>query len=116
MVPGDTLSTIAARYHTTVAAIASDNTIKNVNLIYVGQKLTITTSGGSTSTGTATTTSTTTTTASSSSTVTYTVISGDTLYRIAAKYHTTVTAISVQNKIKNVNLIYPGQKLVVTPG
>ena len=39
---GDTLSAIAAKYGTTVKAIAAENGIKNVNLIYVGQKLRIT--------------------------------------------------------------------------
>lgn len=38
---GDTLSSIANKYNTTVSAIASLNNIKNVNLIYVGQKLVI---------------------------------------------------------------------------
>ena len=39
---GDTLSAIAKKYGTTVKAIAAENGIKNVNLIYVGQKLKIT--------------------------------------------------------------------------
>lgn len=45
---GDTLSGIASKYGTTVSKLASLNNIKNVNLIYVGQKLTIfrTTSSG----------------------------------------------------------------------
>ena len=38
---GDTLSGIAAKYGTTVKKLASLNSIKNVNLIYVGQVLTI---------------------------------------------------------------------------
>jgi predicted chitinase len=38
---GDTLSGIASRFHTTVAKIASANGIKDVNKIYVGQRLTI---------------------------------------------------------------------------
>lgn len=38
---GDTLSAIASRYKTTVAALAKANNIKNVNLIRVGQKLTV---------------------------------------------------------------------------
>ena len=38
---GDTLSAIAKKYHTTVKAIAKKNNIKNVNKIYVGQKLKI---------------------------------------------------------------------------
>lgn len=39
--PGDTLARIAARFNTTVAAIAQANGITNPNLIYVGQRLTI---------------------------------------------------------------------------
>lgn len=38
---GDTLTAIAKKYGTTVSKIVSDNNIKNANLIYVGQKLTI---------------------------------------------------------------------------
>lgn len=38
---GDTLTSIAKRYHTTVAKLASINHIENVNLIYVGQVLQI---------------------------------------------------------------------------
>lgn len=36
---GDTLSSIAEKHKTTVAALASKNNIKNVNKIYIGQKL-----------------------------------------------------------------------------
>lgn len=36
---GDTLSGIAARYHTSVSALAKLNGIKNVNLIYAGRSL-----------------------------------------------------------------------------
>ncbi len=48
---GDTLSGIASRYNTTVPNLAAWNNIKNVNLIYVGQKLTVSkpSSGSSTS-------------------------------------------------------------------
>ena len=38
---GDTLSTIAKKYNTTVDKLVKDNNIKNKNLIYVGQKLII---------------------------------------------------------------------------
>lgn len=41
VVAGDTLSALAVRYGTTVSHIASLNGIKNVDLIYVGQVLTI---------------------------------------------------------------------------
>ena len=44
-------------------------------------------------------------------TVTYTVQSGDTLWRIALNYGTTVQEIANINGISNPNLIYPGQVL-----
>lgn len=46
VVRGDTLGNIARRFNTTVADIASRNGITNPNLIYVGQVLTISGSGG----------------------------------------------------------------------
>jgi LysM repeat protein len=48
VVPGDSLGRIAARFGTTVSAIAQANGITNINLIFVGQRLTIPTGGGST--------------------------------------------------------------------
>ena len=47
-------------------------------------------------------------------TVTYTVVRGDTLSAIAKKYNTTVDALAKLNNIKNVNLIYVGQKLIIS--
>ena len=44
---------------------------------------------------------------------TYTVVKGDTLYSIARRFNTTVSSIASKNKIKNVNLIYPGQELII---
>jgi LysM repeat protein len=44
--PGDTLTAIALRFGTTVAAIAQANNITNLNLIYVGQVLIIPVGGG----------------------------------------------------------------------
>ncbi|WP_368645487.1 LysM peptidoglycan-binding domain-containing protein [Alkalibacterium putridalgicola] len=97
---GDTLSAIAARYNTTVSKIAAANTITNVNLIRVGQVLTIPGSGG-------------TTTPPPSSTTTYTVKAGDTLYAIALRYNTTVTRLVADNNISNPNLISIGQVLTI---
>lgn len=45
--------------------------------------------------------------------ITYTVKKGDTLSKIAKTYDTTYQKIAEDNNIKNVNLIYPGQKLVI---
>lgn len=47
-------------------------------------------------------------------TVTYTVKKGDTLGAIAKKYNTTASNIAKLNNIKNVNLIYVGQKLIIS--
>lgn len=41
------------------------------------------------------------------------VRSGETLYSIALRYQTTVSAIGVANNLSNLNLIYPGQELCV---
>ena len=46
-------------------------------------------------------------------TKTYTVKSGDTLSGIASKYNTTVAKLVKDNNIKNANLIYVGQKIVI---
>lgn len=92
---GDTLYRIAARYGTTVTALATANSIANPNLIYPGQVLVI--PGAS----------------SGQSQVTYTVVAGDTLYRISLRYGTTVAAIATANNLSNPNLIRPGQVLVI---
>ena len=86
-------------YNTTVAKIAAANNITNVNSIYVGQVLVI---PGTTVTPPPPTT-----------TVKYTVKSGDTLYKIATMYNTTVAKIAAANNITNVNLISVGQVLTI---
>lgn len=47
---------------------------------------------------------------------TYTVVSGDTLSAIAARFGTTVADLVSANNITNPNLIYPGQVLVIPDG
>lgn len=104
---GDTLSGIALRHGTSVAAIKSASGLSS-DLIFPGQKLTL--SGSAAAKPSSTTTgSTTSSTATSSST--YTVKSGDTLSGIAAKHGTTVSAIVSASGLKNANIIYPGQVL-----
>ena len=90
---GDTLSGIAVKFGTTVANLSNLNGISNPNKINVGQLLYVK--------GTA-------------KTSTYTVKSGDTLSGIASKYGTTTKALQSLNGITNPNLIYAGQKLIVS--
>jgi len=94
---GDTLGKIAKKYGTTVAKLASLNGIKNVNKIYVGEKIKVSSTA----------------TASASTGKYYTVKAGDTVSGIAAKYKTTIAKIKSLNKLANVNRIYPGEKLRV---
>lgn len=44
----------------------------------------------------------------------YTVKSGDSLYKIAKNYNITVEDILKLNYIKNPDLIYPGQEIVIS--
>jgi LysM repeat protein len=101
--PGDTLSGIAAMYGTTYQKIAADNGISNPNLIYPGQVLKINTGGSTSPSGGS----------SSGSKKYYSVVSGDTLSGIAARYDTTVAQLVAWNNIPNPDLIYPGQKIRV---
>lgn len=43
----------------------------------------------------------------------YTVVYGDTLYRIAFRFNSNVYTIAQANRIGNINLIYPGQALCI---
>lgn len=94
---GDTLNKIARNYGTTVNQIASMNGIKNVNLIYVGQRLIIKTEVMDEYLGHSC----------------YKVVRGDTLYSISRRYNTTIANIVMLNRISNPNLIYPGQCLKI---
>ncbi len=46
----------------------------------------------------------------------YVVQAGDTLSKIAHQFHTSVAALAAVNNIKNIDLIFVGQKLVVPAG
>lgn len=102
---GDTLSGIASKYGTSVSVLTNLNGISNPNLIVVGQVLKI--PGTNTN-------PTPPTPPPPSNPVTYIVKSGDTLSGIAAKYGTTVQKLSYLNNISNPNLIYVGQKLIIS--
>ena len=86
---GDTLYSIARRYNTTVDAIKSLNHLSS-NVLSIGQVLKIPTS--------------------SSSLITHTVERGDTLYSIARRYNTTVSAIKAMNNLTS-DILTIGQVL-----
>lgn len=99
---GDTLSAIASRYGTTVQEIAQLNRIQNVNLIYPGQVLRITTNSNIHGSET-----------NSTGKTYYTIKRGDTLWGISRRYGVTIQNIVSWNNIQNPNLIYPGQRLIL---
>ena len=103
--PGDTLSSIAARFGTSWTALASANHISDPNLIYPGQVLAV--SGASSGYVAAAP-------QPAAGGGRYTVVSGDTLSSIAARFGTSWSALAQLNGISNPNFIYVGQVLRVT--
>lgn len=91
---GDTLSSIATKFGTTVSNLVSINHISNPNVIYVGQKIYVgeATQGQSNA---------------------YTVQAGDTLSGIATKFGTAWQALAQKNGLANPNVIYVGQTLAI---
>lgn len=88
---GDTLSGITSRYGTTWQNLQRLNGLNNPNWIYPGQRIRVA--------GTV------------SAKRTYTVHYGDTLSGIAYRYGVNVYTLARNNRIRNINLIYPGQRL-----
>lgn len=103
---GDTLYRIAKLYGVTVQQLAAANKIANINLIFVGQVLTIPGTGG-------TVTPVTPVTPTPPAVTKYTVKAGDTLYKISLVYKVTVQQLVTSNKIVNPNLIFVGQVLII---
>lgn len=104
VVTGENLFRIALRYGSTVEAIAAANGIANISLIKIGQVLTIPncTGGGSVPPP------------GGGVGQPYTVRTGDTLFRIALTYNSTVEAIARNNPaITNINLIFIGQVIYI---
>jgi len=94
---GDTLSSIARRFGTTVQALLEANpTLTDRNTVYAGQRLVI--PAGATSPG---------------GERTHIVQPGETLTAIARLYGTTVMAIVQRNNLPNQNAIFAGQVLVI---
>ncbi len=93
---GDTLYSIATRYGTSVHAIMQANNLRNPDFIFVGQRLVI--SGSATP----------------SHATTYVVQQNDTLFSIATRHGTSVSALMQANGLYNY-WIYVGQVLKI-PG
>lgn len=103
---GDTLYHIAKKYNTTVTELKNINSLTS-DLIYVNQSLTV---PGKTVTYTPSNTPA--PTISVSAPKLYTVVSGDTLIKIANRHNISVAELMSWNNITS-HLIYPGQVFIV---
>ena len=92
---GDTLTAIAARYGTTVPALASLNGIDPTNILLSGTTLRLPTAGGGGTGG-------------------HLVRPGETLSGIAARYGTTVSALVRGNGLASADLIVAGTRLSIS--
>ena len=108
---GDTLSEIAARYHTTVAELIRANDLAgNGNLIYAGQQLSV--PGAKSASQAAPKPS-----KASTRTVTtvkkYRVVAGDSLIRIAKKYGVSTTVVRERNHLPRSGMVRLGEVLEI---
>jgi LysM repeat protein len=101
---GESISSIAALYNTTVNAIVRANNLKNPNVIYKGQKLKIPTSGGSSGGSSGGT---------SGCRFRHTVKKGEWVYQIARSYGVSPQSVLAANNLSNPSLIYSGMVLCI---
>ena len=104
---GETLSSIARRYGTSIQALVRANGLRNPNFIFSGQRLVIPGRGAK---------------KVSSSRVSarggkvHVVRRGETLSSIARRYGVSVRALARANGLRNTNFIFSGQRLVIPGG
>ncbi|MFJ4208260.1 LysM peptidoglycan-binding domain-containing protein [Paenarthrobacter sp. NPDC089675] len=114
VVPGDTLSGIAAKHGVPLSSIFSWNNLNGSSIIYPGQKIKV--SGGSTAQAPAAPTAPAPAApAQPVSGGSYTIKAGDTLSAIASRLGVSLSALMSANNVTATTVIYPGQKLTV-PG
>jgi len=87
---GESLSSIARRYGTTVSALLDANSLADADRIHVGQRIQVPAAG----------------------TATHVVQPGESLSSIARRYGTTIEALREANRIRG-SLIQPSQVLVI---
>jgi len=109
---GDTLSSIANKYRTSVKAIMSANGLKNANVLKVGARLKI---SSRRKTVIAEASPSVSNSASTGEVTRYTVRKGDSLYNIAQRYSTTVQSLKLLNGLSGSKLSV-GQELLLSPG
>jgi N-acetylmuramoyl-L-alanine amidase len=108
---GDTVSGIAGRFGLATASVLAMNGLGWKSIIFPGQILKLNKGAVRTTTPHATQPRTTPTTHSNR----YTIVRGDTISRIAAKFHVSTASVLSANGLSASSIIYPGQTVAI-PG
>ncbi len=106
VVAGDTVSSIAGHYGLATASVLALNGLGWKSVIFPGQQLKLTSSGAVPVAATPVATS---------GLTRYTIASGDTMGKIAARFGTTTATLLSANGLGWSSIIYPGQSIVI-PG
>lgn len=102
IVPGDTVSSIAARYGLDLNEVLRINNLTPTSIIFAGKELKLT--GTRTASAPA---------AEAPAKGTYTVEAGDTLSAIAAKHDVSLASVLKANGLSMTSVIHPGQQIAV---
>lgn len=100
--PGDTLSQVALQHGVPADMIARANGLANQNLIYAGSLLTIPSATGEASL--------------TSDGASYTVVAGDNLSSIAARFGVTPDSVAGANNLSDQNVVVAGTTLAIPTG
>ena len=106
VVPGDNVSSIAARHGVSTASVLALNGLSWKSLIFPGQVLKL--SAGATSATAAAPVS--------AAGGRYTIVRGDTVSAIAARFGVTTQAVLTANGLGRSSIIYPGQTIAIPAG
>ncbi|RBR27992.1 LysM peptidoglycan-binding domain-containing protein [Enterococcus cecorum] len=108
---GDTLWAISHKFGVTITQLKSWNNLSS-DMIYVGQKLSIQTGTGNTAVTPTPSTPGVSNNPTTSNAQTYTVVAGDSVWKIAHQFGISMDTLRSLNNIQN-NFIYPGQVLKI---
>ena len=119
IVRGDTISAIAARFGVTTQAVLTANGLGWSSIIYPGQTIAIPSGGAPLAIQTVSSVTPVTSAPAASShtpqaaTTSYTIVAGDTVSAIAARFGTTSAAILAANGMGSSTIIYSGRTLII---
>jgi len=107
VVPGDSVSSIAGRYGVSTASVLALNGLSWKSLIFPGQVLKLSTSASAAGAATP---------VAAGSGGRYTIVHGDTISAIAARFGLTTQAVLTANGLGWSSIIYPGQTIAIPSG